>query len=130
MCGMLSSLQARNPSLPLNLSMLRKVTAAKGKIVWTDELEVEYNNAVDIMKTRIKLSPYDATKRLQLIIDGAKTVGTGFVLCQFFNDADQSKGVKIISAGSGKLDPEKDYSPIEAEAITLRRAIEACYHWL
>ena len=33
MCSMLSFLQAWNPSLPLNLSMLRKATAAKGKIV-------------------------------------------------------------------------------------------------
>ena len=80
MCGMLSSLQQWNPSLPLNLSMLRKLTVSKGKVTWKDELEVEYQNAIDIMKTRIKLSPYDPTKRLRLIIDGAKTVGTGFVL--------------------------------------------------
>ena len=73
MCGMLSSLQW-NLSLPLNLSMIRKATANKGKVIWTDELEVENQNAVDIMKTRIKLSPYDSTKRLRLIIDRAKTV--------------------------------------------------------
>ena len=77
LCGMLSLLQIWNPSLPLNLSVLRKATATKAKVTWTDELEVEYQNAVDIMKTRIKLSPYDPTKRLRLIIDGTKTVGTG-----------------------------------------------------
>ena len=85
---------------------------------------------MEIMKTRIKLSPYDPTKRLLLIIDGAKTVGTRFVLCQYLNDENPSKGVNIIYAGSGKLDPEKDYSPIEAEAIALSRAIEACHRWL
>ena len=79
MCGMLSSLQQWNPSLPLNLSMLRKATV--GKVTWTDELEVEYQNAIDIMNIRIKLSHYDPTKRLRLIIDGAKTVGTDFILC-------------------------------------------------
>ena len=63
--------------------MLRKATASKGKILWNDELEAEYNNAIDIMRTRIKLSPYDPTKRLRLVIDGAKTVRTGFVLCQY-----------------------------------------------
>ena len=36
----------------------------------------------------------------------------------------------MIYARSGKLDPEKDYSPIEAEVIALSRAIEACHHWL
>ena len=40
------------------------------------------------------------------------------------------KGVDIIHAGSGKLDPEKDYSPIEAEAIALDRVITAFHHWL
>ena len=74
MCGMISSLQQWNPSLPLNLSMLRKQTVRKGKIKWTDELEVEYQNAIDIMKTRIKLSPYDPRKRLPLIIDGVGRV--------------------------------------------------------
>ena len=81
MCGMLSSLQIWNPSLPLNLSRLRKACASKGKIIWDEELEDENRNCMEIMKTRIKLSPYDPNKRLRLIIDGAKTVGTGFVLC-------------------------------------------------
>ena len=76
------------------------------------------------------MSPYDPNKRLRLIIDGAKTVGTGFVLCQYLNEENPSKGVNIIYAGSGKFDPEKDYSPVEAEAIALSRAIEACHHWL
>ena len=57
---------------------------------------------------RIKLSPYDPTKRLRLIIDGAKTIRTGFVLCQYLNDEKPSKGVNIFYAGSEKLDPEKD----------------------
>ena len=73
--------------------MLRKVTVGKGKVEWSDELEVEYQNAMDIMKTRIKLSPYDQTKRLRLIIYGAKTVGTGFVLCQYVNEGNPSKGI-------------------------------------
>ena len=66
MCGMLSSLQQWVPSLPLNLSMLRKATVGEGKLIWTDEFEVEYHPAVNIMKNRIKLSPYDPTKRLRL----------------------------------------------------------------
>ena len=74
LCGMMSSLQGCYPSLPLNLRMLRKLTVGKGKVDWTEELEIEYQNVMDIMKTRIKLSPYDPTKRLRLIIDGAKTV--------------------------------------------------------
>ena len=130
LCGMMGILQRWNLSLPLNLTMLRKLTVGKGKVDWNDELEVEYQNAMDIMKTRIKLSPYDPTKRLRLIIDGAKTVGTGFVLCQYINEENPCKGVNIIHAGSGKFEPGKIYSPVEAEAIALSRVIEECHHWI
>ena len=83
-----------------------------------------------IMQARIRLSPYDPYKRLRLVIDGAKTLGTGFLLIQYLNDVKPEIGVNIIHAGSGLLDPEKDYSPVEAEAIALDRAISACHYWL
>ena len=54
-CGMVSSLQRWYPSLPLNLTMLRKATVGKGKIDWTEEHEAEYQNSMQVMKTRIKL---------------------------------------------------------------------------
>ena len=102
----------------------------KEKKTWDEELEDEYNNCMEIMQTRIKLSPYDPSKKLRLIIDRAKKVSTGYVLCQYLDEENASKGVKIVYCGSGKLDPEKDYSPIEAEAIALSRAMEAWHHWL
>ena len=68
--------------------------------------------------------------RLRLIIDDAKTVGTGFVLCQYINEENPSKGVNIIHAGADKFKPGKTYSPVEAEAIALSRAMEACHHWI
>ena len=83
-----------------------------------------------VMQTRIMLTPYDPKKRLRLIIDGAKTVGTGFVLCQYINEDNPSKGVNIIHAGADKFEPGKIYSPVEAEAIALSRAIEECHHWI
>ena len=39
LCGMISSLQRLFPSLPLNLTMLRKATVGKGKVDWNEELE-------------------------------------------------------------------------------------------
>ena len=82
------------------------------------------------MQTRIQLSSYDSTKRLRLEIDGAKTVGIRFILIQYLNEEKPEKGVNTIHAESGKVDPEKENSPIEAEAITLSRAMEACHQWL
>ena len=83
LCGMLSSLQAWNPNIPLNVSMLRKSAGSRGKVIWNEELEEEYQNVLKIMQTRIRLSPYDPKKKLRLVIDGAKTVGTGFLLIQY-----------------------------------------------
>ena len=109
--------------------MLRKATVGKGKIDWTEEHEAEYQNAMQVMKTRIKLSPYDPKKRLRLIIDGAKTIGTGFVLCQYVNEANPSQGVNIIHTGAKKFESGKIYSLVEAEAIALKRAISECHYW-
>ena len=75
MCGMLSSLQIWNPNLPLNLSMLRKATASKGKLIWNEVLEEEYNNAMEIRKTRINLSSYDPTKDSVSYLTGQKPSG-------------------------------------------------------
>ena len=50
---MLSSLEIWNPSLPLNLSMLRKASGSKGKVTWNEELEEEYKNVMNIMQTRM-----------------------------------------------------------------------------
>ena len=85
---------------------------------------------MDTMKRMLTLSPYNPKKRLRLIIDGAKTVGTGFVLFQYLDDADPSKGVTIINAAANKFEAGKDYSPVEAEAIALSRAIKAYHHWI
>ena len=85
---------------------------------------------MNVMKTRIKLSPYDPKKRLRLIIDGAKTIGTGFVLCQYVNEANPSQGVNIIHTGAKKFESGKIYSPVEAEAIALKRAISECHYWI
>ena len=82
------------------------------------------------MKKQLKLSPYNPTQKLRLIIDGAWSAGTGFLLIQYVNDKDKSKGVKIIHSSSHLLALDRDFSSMEAEAIALHRVITACHHWL
>ena len=81
-CGMLASLQQWNPSLPLEIPLLRKATAGTGKFIWTKDLEQEYNNVKTVMCEQIRLPPYDPSKPLRLVIDGASSLGVGFVLFQ------------------------------------------------
>ena len=55
---------------------------------------------MNIMQTRIRLSPYDPTKYLRLVIDGAKTVGTGFILIQYLNEAKRDFYCSMIRMGA------------------------------
>ena len=82
-CGMLASLQTWNPSIPMNCTNLRAATGSRGKFVWTEEMEYEYQNLRKIMRKQLKLSPYDPKQKLRLVIDGARTAGTGFLLIQY-----------------------------------------------
>ena len=76
--------------------MLRKAAGSKEKVTWNEKLEEEYKNVMNIMQTRIRLIPYDQNKRLRIVIDGVKKVGTGFLSIQYLNDAKPEKGVNII----------------------------------
>ena len=59
---MVSSLAAWTPNVNLNMPLLRKNCAKNGKVEWTQELLDEYETVNELMKTQIKLSPYDEKK--------------------------------------------------------------------
>ena len=93
---MLASLQQWKPLVPLNCKLLRAATGARGKkFEWTEDMENEYNNIRQIMKKQLKLSPYDPSKKLRLVID-ARMAGTGFLLIQYVDDKDIHIGIQII----------------------------------
>ena len=79
---MLSSLSKWNPVAALEIPLLRKSTAAKGKCVWTDKMDQEYNKVRKTILEQIQLTPFDPNKSLRLVIDGASTEGSGFMLFQ------------------------------------------------
>ena len=74
---MLTSLRQWNPNLPMNIPMLRKSSGCREKVEWNAELEAEDNAVGDNENTK---------KKLKLIIEGANTIGTGFLLVQHPND--------------------------------------------
>ena len=80
------------------------------------------------IKKSLKLSPYDPNQKLRLIIDGSRTIGTGFILVQYINDDDVKEGIKIINAGSSLLPQDIEFSAMESEAIAQDRAMVSCHH--
>ena len=129
-CGMLSSLQQWFPCLPLNIPLMRKATAGATKFSWTESLEAEYSAVKNIIKNQMRLSPYDPKKELRLIADGASSIGIGYVLFQYLDDADPSKGALIISANSSMLAPHAGHSPIDGEILALDFACNSCHFWM
>ena len=128
---MLASLQQWNPSVPLNCQLLWAATGARGKkFEWTEDMKKEYNNIKQIMKKQLKLFPYDPKKKLRLVIDGACTAGTEFLLIQYVDNKDMKKGIQIIHSRSNVLPLNREISSMEAEAIALDRAIAAFHHWI
>ena len=53
------SLAKWNPTVALEIPLIRKATAARGKFVWTDEMEREYNIVTDTMLAQTQLTPFD-----------------------------------------------------------------------
>ena len=76
-CGMVSSLSSWSPNVNINMHLLRNNCSKNGKVEWTQELIDEYQTVKEIMKSQIKLSPYNSSKALYLVIDGSSRVGTG-----------------------------------------------------
>ena len=70
-------------------------------------------------------------EKLHLIIDGASSLGVGYVLFQHLSDQDPAKGALIINANSRLLSEQQaGYSPIDSEAIALDFACQACHYWI
>ena len=111
-CGMVSSLSSWTPNVNINMHLLRKNCSKNGKILWTQELEEEYQTVKEIMKTQFKLSPFDADKKIYLVIDGSSRVGTGYCMLQRISETDPAKGFLIISAGASLLPKPPNYSHI------------------
>ena len=113
-CGMVASLAAWYPAVSLSCPLLRKATQGADKLKWNPELEAEYLQTKKIMKTEIRLSPYNENRWLNLVIDGASSKGVGFVLYQLVDEEDPSKGANIIQAGSSLLPSNLGFSPVTA----------------
>ena len=72
-----------NPTVALEIPLIRKATDFKGKFVWMDEMNREYNVLRKAMLEQIQLTPFHPNKSLRLVVDEASTEGASFVLFQW-----------------------------------------------
>ena len=56
-----------------------------------------------IFQDQIRLSPFDPSKAINILTDGASSKGIGFVFYQHTNDSNPSDDVTIVQANSSAL---------------------------
>ena len=83
----------------------------------------------EVMKTQLRLSPYNEKEPLCLVIDGASTLGAGYVLFQWRNSEDPGAGAHIISANSTMFPKNRGFSPIDGELMALVFACRSTGYW-
>ena len=117
---------ASNPTVALEIPLIRKATASKGRFIWSDEMQKEYESVRETMLEQIRLTPFDPNKSLRLVIDAASTEGAGFALFQFVDEMDPSRGAVIVNANCTRFkESQLHFSLIETEGIALDFAISA-----
>ena len=70
--GMLSSLAKWNPTVNLEIPLIRKETASKGKFMWNDEMDREYETVRKTLLSQIRLTPYRKSRSVLLLMPVAQ----------------------------------------------------------
>ena len=81
------------------------------------------------MKTQLRLSPYDDSKPLCLVVDGASSTGAGYVLFQWRDQGDPDAGAHIVAANSTMFPAGRGISPVDGEIMALLFACRATSYW-
>ena len=93
------------------------------KFQWTKKMQQEFDKIKLIFTDQIRLSPYDPSKELNILKDGANSARIGFVLYPNLYDDEPGKDVTIVAANSSGLkDSQLGYGPVDCEVLALKFA--------
>ena len=79
---------------------LQKLCAANVPFYWNNDLRQELNAMKTAHKEHVKLSPLDTSKDLVIWTDAVPGEGMCYVLAQWKDPQDESRGVNIIACDS------------------------------
>ena len=100
------------------------------KFVKLPQVQLNSNGPRPSKKNNLKLSPYDPSRWLNLVIDGSANHGMGWVLFQWADEGKPRSGATIIDASSSLLPPNIGFSPVDGEIAALSYAIRCCYYYI
>ena len=116
--GAAAQLKRWTPGLMLISPNLQKLTGANTPFHWNEGLQQELDEMKNALKEHVKLTPLDVTKDLLVWTDAAPSEGMAYILAQWKDPTDESKGVDIISCDSTTFKRGKrSLSPFEAEVF-------------
>ena len=98
---MISSLKQWFPNVTFANKHLNAGTTQGSTFVWTIEMQQEYEAIKLIFQNKIRLSPFNSQKPINILTDGASSRGIGFV---FYQPTDIStQEATIVRANSRSL---------------------------
>ena len=77
---MISSMRGWFPNIIFSTDSLRLGCTHDVKFQWTKNMQDEFDKVKPIFTDHIRLSPYDPSKELNILTDGANSAGIGFML--------------------------------------------------
>ena len=83
-----------------------------------------------MIKNNLKLSPYDPSRFPNLCIDISAIHGIGYILFQWCDKRNPSKGATIVFSNSSLLPQGIGFSPVDGEIAALQYATRCCYYYL
>ena len=96
-CGLAVQLKRWTPGLMLEFGSVQKLSAASVQFHCNPDLEKELQAMKSAIKNAVKLSPLDVEKDLLMWTDAAPLVGMAYLLGQYKDPEDETKGVNIVS---------------------------------
>ena len=122
--GAAAQLKRWTPGLMLISPNLQKLTGSNSTFYWNDGLQQELDEMKMALKEHVKLTPLDISKDLLVWTDAAPSEGMAYIVAQWKDPNDETKGVDIVSCDSTTFKRGKrSLSPFEAELMGIHWAI-------
>ena len=127
--GLANTLGRYIPDLSIVTHPMRSLLKESNVFLWTEAQESSFLDTKRLLCSDLLVRHFDPKLQTTLITDASKLEGIGYVLLQ--HDPEKPSEPRLVRCGSRVLNPsERNYAPIELEALALVWAIEHCRLYL
>ena len=125
--GLVSSLAVHLPHLFDMMRPLRRAASGSGKLQWTDEMEVAFEQAKEGVTSDLVVVPFDDSREPIVLTDYSKD---GMSAAIVYVSADKTHFELVDCLSHNNSVAESKYSPQSGELAAFRLAVRKWPHWL